>query len=75
MKKSLLFVMGAAITASLLGGCGAATTKACRVPMLAGAEMQLDRRLNDDVIADHVYFSKEGSSGGRSFGGGGCGCN
>ncbi len=26
-------------------------------------------------LDDHIYFSKEGSSGGRSFGGGGCGCN
>jgi hypothetical protein len=26
-------------------------------------------------LDDHVYFSKEASSGGRSFGGGGCGCN
>jgi hypothetical protein len=24
---------------------------------------------------DHLYFSKEASSGGRGFGGGGCGCN
>jgi hypothetical protein len=24
---------------------------------------------------DHTYFSKEASSGGRGFGGGGCGCN
>ena len=24
---------------------------------------------------DHIYFSKEASSGGRGFGGGGCGCN
>ena len=24
---------------------------------------------------DHIYFSKEASSGGRAFGGGGCGCN
>jgi len=26
-------------------------------------------------LDDHVYFSKEASSGGRGFGGGGCGCN
>ena len=26
-------------------------------------------------IDDHIYFSKEGSSGGRGFSGGGCGCN
>lgn len=24
---------------------------------------------------DHIYFSKEASSGGSGFGGGGCGCN
>jgi Domain of unknown function (DUF4266) len=29
----------------------------------------------DTAIDEHVYFSKEASSGGRSFGGGGCGCN
>jgi thiol-disulfide isomerase/thioredoxin len=26
-------------------------------------------------LDDHIYFSKEASSGGRGFGGGGCGCN
>jgi hypothetical protein len=33
---------------------------------------------SDPVTAgldDHIYFSKEASSGGRGFGGGGCGCN
>jgi thiol-disulfide isomerase/thioredoxin len=29
----------------------------------------------DMAIDDHIYFSKEASSGGRGFGGGGCGCN
>jgi len=29
----------------------------------------------DAGIDEHIYFSKEASSGGRSFGGGGCGCN
>lgn len=29
----------------------------------------------DAAIDDHIYFSKEASSGGRGFGGGGCGCN
>jgi thiol-disulfide isomerase/thioredoxin len=36
-------------------------------------------RLGDDPLEseldDHIYFSKEASSGGRGFGGGGCGCN
>ncbi|HTE41150.1 MAG TPA: DUF4266 domain-containing protein [Steroidobacteraceae bacterium] len=29
----------------------------------------------DLAIDEHIYFSKEASSGGRGFGGGGCGCN
>jgi hypothetical protein len=29
----------------------------------------------DTAFDDHIYFSKEASSGGQSFAGGGCGCN
>ncbi len=39
----------------------------------ARADMQPDAR--DAAIDDHIYFSKEASSGGRGFAGGGCGCN
>jgi hypothetical protein len=35
--------------------------------------MQPDQQ--DSAIDDHIYFSKEASSGGRGFAGGGCGCN
>jgi hypothetical protein len=42
---------------------------------LATPAMQLDADLLDLELDDHIYFSKEASSGGRSFGGGGCGCN
>jgi hypothetical protein len=39
----------------------------------ARADMKADQR--DAAIDDHIYFSKEASSGGRGFAGGGCGCN
>jgi uncharacterized protein DUF4266 len=39
----------------------------------ARADMQPDAQ--DAAIDDHIYFSKEASSGGRGFAGGGCGCN
>jgi hypothetical protein len=29
----------------------------------------------DNALDEHIYFSKEASSGGKGFGGGGCGCN
>jgi hypothetical protein len=43
--------------------------------VLARPEMSLDSAPLDAAIDDHIYFSKEASSGGRGFGGGGCGCN
>jgi hypothetical protein len=42
---------------------------------MARRDMQFDGEGLDAKLDDHVYFSKEASSGGRSFGGGGCGCN
>ncbi len=43
--------------------------------VLAQPAMALDAEYIDLKIDDHIYFSKEASSGGRSFAGGGCGCN
>ena len=43
--------------------------------VLAKDEMQLTTDEIEAATDDHIYFSKEASSGGRGFGGGGCGCN
>jgi hypothetical protein len=43
--------------------------------VLAKEEMQLTTDPVEAGLDDHIYFSKEASSGGRGFGGGGCGCN
>ena len=42
---------------------------------LAAAGMALGDNPLELGFDDHMYFSKEASSGGRGFGGGGCGCN
>ena len=42
--------------------------------VLAKEEMQLTTDAIEAATDDHIYFSKEASSGGRGFGGGGCGC-
>lgn len=42
--------------------------------VLARPQMQLAHPV-DNAFDDHIYFSKEASSGGQGFGGGGCGCN
>ncbi len=71
--RHAMFVLAA--SAAMLSGCAATGGQICVKPPVASEEMQLDRRLSKGLIDDHVYFSKEASSGGRSFGGGGCGCN
>lgn len=43
--------------------------------LLARACMRFDGNPIDLSFDDHIYFSREASSGGRGFGGGGCGCN
>lgn len=63
-----------AVTSLLNGGC-ATSGQICTKPPVAAEELQLDKQLSKEIIDDHIYFSKEASSGGRSFGGGGCGCN
>jgi hypothetical protein len=56
-----------------LAGC--ASVQPWERDVLARPEMSLDNSPLDQAIDDHIYFSKEASSGGRGFGGGGCGCN
>jgi len=58
-----------------LAGCSSLGVKPWQRDVMARAEMQLDSDAVDAAIDDHLYFSKEASSGGRSFAGGGCGCN
>ena len=43
--------------------------------ILAKPKMSLSSDNMIDSINDHMYFSREASSGGKGFAGGGCGCN
>jgi hypothetical protein len=67
-------VIGLVLT-SLLGGCSSLGVKPWQRDLLAKKSMQLNSAPLDSAIDDHIYFSKEASTGGRGFGGGGCGCN
>jgi hypothetical protein len=59
----------------LISGCSSIGVKPWQRDVLVREEMQLDSDPLDAAIDAHLYFSKEASSGGRSFAGGGCGCN
>lgn len=57
----------------LLGSCS--TVKPWERGNLAKPVMDPSRAKLRVAMADHLYFSREGSSGGGGVGGGGCGCN
>jgi hypothetical protein len=71
-RPSLLCLAAGAV---LVSGCSSLGVKPWQRDVLAREEMRLDGNPLDAAIDDHMYFSKEASSGGRSFAGGGCGCN
>jgi Domain of unknown function (DUF4266) len=68
----LVLIIGVAVLSS---GCASLGVKPWQRDLLSRQDMQLNDNAIDDAIDDHLYFSKEASSGGRSFAGGGCGCN
>lgn len=59
----------------LLSACANMGVKPWQRDILARPEMNLASDPLTAGLDDHIYFSKEASSGGRGFGGGGCGCN
>jgi len=70
-RRFLLAALG--MIPLLLEGC--TVVEPWQRDVLARPEMSLDAAALDAAIDDHIYFSKEASSGCRGFGGGGCGCN
>jgi hypothetical protein len=71
-QLSMLMIFGAGALAS---GCSSLGVKPWQRDVPSREDMQLNANSIDEAIDDHLYFSKEASSGGRSFAGGGCGCN
>ena len=58
-----------------LTGCGLPKVQAWDKQHLAQPEMALDTDRLEGRYSEHIYFSREGTGGGWSIGGGGCGCN
>jgi hypothetical protein len=73
MRATLLLKV--LLIAVILSGCSSMGVEPWERDILAKEEMQLTVDPIEAATDDHIYFSKEASSGGRGFGGGGCGCN
>ena len=57
----------------LAGGC--AHVRPWDRDLLAERKMRIIPSPRENAVDEHVYFSKEGSTGGHRAAGGGCGCN
>lgn len=63
------------ILAAATCGCTSLGVKPWERNLLARDDMLMDADAVDLALDEHIYFSKEASSGGQGFAGGGCGCN
>jgi hypothetical protein len=71
-----LFFFALAAAATVLGtGCSTQHVQPWERATLADYTMRPDRDPLQTAMTEHIYFSREASSGGRGVGGSGCGCN
>lgn len=73
--KKIFKIAVLAIAVSQAVGCVSLGVQPWERDLLAKEEMSLSAEGVDLGLDDHIYFSKEATSGGRAFAGGGCGCN
>ena len=78
MNSRALRVPALLVLCALTGGCS--SIRLTRVQpweraALADYTMQPERDPLQAAMSEHIYFSREASSGGRGVGGSGCGCN
>jgi len=75
IRKRLLVAAGLGVLLALGSGCAATAVKPWDRDLLAQKKMRLVPSPRETAVDEHIYFSKEGSTGGQHVGGGGCGCN
>ncbi len=73
-RLTKVFTILAAIL-PFISGCSSQPVQAWQKQDLSRPEMQFESNTIQSGFEQHFYFSKEGSSGGEGFAGGGCGCN
>jgi hypothetical protein len=73
MSKRFSPLAGCLLGIAVLTGC--VNVKPWERDTLAEYSMRPDRDPVAGTLRDHLFFSREAANGGRSIGGGGCGCN
>ncbi len=73
--RRIALVTAVAAAAAALQGCAAMSVKPWDRDLMAKPTMRFVPRPLETAVDDHIYFSREGSTGGMDVAGGGCGCN
>ena len=73
MKRSRWILGWLLLGAALASGCKHVSP--WERGALAESVMNPDSEPLGNMMAEHMWFSREAASGGRGVGGGGCGCN
>lgn len=74
--RAVLEALGLALGALLVvASAGCATVRPEQRAILADPTMQFDAKSADQAALEHALENREGSTGGGSVRGGGCGCN
>lgn len=74
-RFALRFPPQLAFAIALFALAGCETVQPWERGTLAKREMQWQADVMHGRLRDHIYYSKEASSGGSGAAGGGCGCN
>ena len=74
MRNAILILITFLIVISV-ASCTIKPVKPWEKDLLAQKKLQLTPNPLEAYLDEHIYFSKEASSGGSGIGGGGCGCN
>jgi len=73
MRKRIVILLLVGAGGLFFSGCQ--TVQPWERGVMAEYSMRPDRDSLHDAMSEHIYFSRESSSGGRGVGGSGCGCN
>ena len=71
----LILIFSAALASLLNSGCATQHVQPWERATLADYTMRPDRDPLMGGMTEHIWFSREASSGSRGVGGSGCGCN
>jgi len=79
MKKTartqLLKILAVALLAALASGCSTVRVEPWERGTFTEYAMRADRDPLASAMAEHTFFSREATGGGRAVGGSSCGCN